>query len=166
MRKPHILAAAVAAVALGAGVAAAVVSAAPDRSTGGRAAAEYLSGIVRATAANRYGETWASLDPAQQHILPRDVYVRCERQSPIPGRLESLRVLAVRPAALHVPAHGHVDGWAVRMRVVIGASGFPDVVVVHTFHAIRTSGAWHWYLPAERLGLYDAGCGQPSLPKA
>lgn len=164
MRKGSLLAAAVGAAAIVAGaVAAAVVWATPPQPA--RASAvPFISHVVRATAANRYRETWTTLDPAQQQLVPRDVYVRCESRSPIPGRLRSLRVLGSGPATLQVPADGTLAGWAVRLRLVIAAPAFPPAVVVHTFHAVRVGGNWHWYLSQQRLALYGAGCGRAPLP--
>ncbi len=160
----HLLVLSLAVTAAAAALAVAVVAAAPARPARSEAVS-FLRSLVRATAANRYGETWASLSPGQQRLVPRDVYARCERRSPIPGRLASLRVLAARPVTVRVPLEGRVPGWAVRMRLVIAARGLPSAVVVHTFHVIRVDGSWRWYLPAARLALYDAGCGRPPLPK-
>jgi hypothetical protein len=162
MRSPALLAAvtiaAAASVAFGAYAAVGSITSARAASGG---AVPFVARVVRATVANRYRETWTSLDPAQQHLVPRDVYVRCESGSPIPGRLRSLRVLKDGPATVRVPGRGTVAGWAVRLRLVIAAPQLPLAVVVHTFHAIRVNGDWRWYLPAHRLALYGAGCGRP-----
>ena len=62
--------------------------------------AVFLAKIVRLLAANRYAEAWPSLNSLQQAIAPLQAYVACESQTPVPGQLVSLHVLAVR----HEPA--------------------------------------------------------------
>ena len=74
-----------------------------ERATSSRSAVAFLSGVVRRLAANDYATAWDTLVPAQQRLVPRGAYVRCESQSPIPGRLTALVPLAVRDELVRVP---------------------------------------------------------------
>jgi hypothetical protein len=92
-------------VALGSGVAT-VVAAGSSASFGSRAGlgdpVAFLKRVVREIAANQYGSAWESLDPVQQALVPMTEYVRCESLSPIPGRLTSIQVIALRDQLIRV----------------------------------------------------------------
>jgi hypothetical protein len=125
----------------------------PPRPTG---ASAFTVHVVRLIAANRYSEAWTLLYPAHRTIVSRAAYARCESLSPIPGRLESVRVLSVTREAVPVPGQdATVPGESVRLRIVI--VGLGRVVVTHTFHAVRADRRWTWILPPERYLLYLRG---------
>ncbi len=112
----------------------------------------FLAGVIRLLAANRYAEAWTSLNPRQQAVATRDLYVSCESASPIPGRLVSLRALGVgRDRA----------GIAVTFALRIAGAPVPEGVrVVLTAHAVAAGGRWTWILPPARLQRYRTGsCG-------
>lgn len=128
-------------------------------------AAPFVVHVAREIVANRYGSLWAELHPAQRSVLPRDVYVRCESLTPVPGRLASIRVLSVRAQPVAVPGLArHVAGDAVRIRLVVAVDG-GRVTVTHTIHAVRAGGRWTWFLAAERYRAYlDGGCPGAAPP--
>jgi hypothetical protein len=109
----------------------------------------FLSHVVRLLVANRYADAWQSLDPDDQALAPELVYVTCESQSPIPGRLISLH-------ALHV-GHDRI-GVAVRFRLRIAEAGITTTVPL-TAHAVVSGQRWAWILPPARRALYRDGCG-------
>lgn len=120
-------------------------------------AAPFVVHVVRETIANRYGPLWDELHPAQQAVLPRRVYVRCESLSPVPGKLASVHVLSVRHELVNVPgALRPLPSTAVEVRVVVAVMG-GRVAVTHTYHAVRAAGRWTWFLAAARFGAYAAG---------
>src|SRR6266540_465316 len=53
----------------------------------------FATHVVELIAANRYEDAWALLHPLHQSLAPRAEYVGCEGEAPIPGHLESVRVL-------------------------------------------------------------------------
>ena len=137
-----------------------------DITIGSRAGADpvrFLEGVVRQIATNDYARAWETLAPAQQRLVPKAEYVRCESASPIPGRLAWLRV--VRSFGESVTVAGGsaapVDARAVTFRLKIADAHLGvSVVLTHTVHAVQDSGRWAWILPPERLRLHRSGaCG-------
>ncbi len=140
------------AVLAGAGVA----SSAPRRPHG--SPVRFLSHVVRLLVANRYAEAWKSLAPADQKLAPAPVYVACESQTPVPGRLVSLRTLHVGRDRI---------GVAVRFRLRIADVAVPrGETVLLTAHAVVAGHRWAWILPPARRTLYRQGCdlGYPPGP--
>jgi len=120
--------------------------------------APFLAGVIRLLAANRYDDAWNSLEPSDQSLAPRAVYVACESQSPIPGHLASLRVLHVGRDRI---------GAAVTFALRIASQSPPATVrVVVTAHSVRRHHTWAWMLPPSRRALYRHGCGNAPGPPA
>jgi hypothetical protein len=128
----------------------------------------FLRTTVAQIAANDYAGAWETLVPAQQKLVPRSRYVRCESASPIPGKLTSLRVLGVRDAQIEVGgAEGRSAARAVTFRIVITEPTLHEsVAVVHTVPAVRAGDRWAWILPVKRLEIdRSATCGAPVIPR-
>jgi hypothetical protein len=146
------LAALTAALGLAAAAVAGAGLASPATSRPHREPVHFLSSIVRLIAANRYAQAWRWLDPADQALATEPVYVACESQTPIPGRLAALRVLQV--------GHDQI-GVAVRFAASFtGTSPSDQARVVFTAHAVHAPGRWAWILPTARRALYRDGCGR------
>jgi hypothetical protein len=154
MRRP-LLAIAAAAVVV-AGLAAVPATAARP------AASTFIKGVVRQIVRNDYAHAWLTLHPAQQQLVPKDDYVRCELQSPVAGRLVWIKVVRVANARFKVGGvTGSVAGKAVTVRIKLADDVAGETVVVtHTAHAVLVGGRWRWILPAERIGIYrSSDCG-------
>jgi hypothetical protein len=160
--KPRALAAAAAVAGLAAGLAVWLAS-----RDGGSANARpkddpvvFLSGIVRAVAANDYERVWPTLHPAQQRIATRPLYVRCEQLSPVAGHLDSLKVVRAVNRRISVAGAGEdlVDSKAVTFEVTLseGSTG-ASVVVRQTAHAVAVDGRWRWILSPRRFATYRSG---------
>lgn len=132
--------------------------------TGGQEAAKrpagdpvvFLRGVVRKIAANDYESAWRTLHPSQQQVATRYAYVRCEQLSPIPGRLDSIRLVRSKPERITVAGiEGPVDSEAATFRVKISEPALNDEVVVPmTAHAVAVDGQWRWILTPKRFELY------------
>jgi hypothetical protein len=123
--------------------------------------------VVTEIAANDYAVAWRTLHPLHQHEAPLEEYVRCESASPIPGHLQSLRVLRVVDQAVRVPgAAAAVPGKAVSVRITIADRALDLAVVVDdTIHLVSVDGAWRWILPQRRYERYrDDACGGGGPP--
>jgi hypothetical protein len=122
----------------------------------------FLRTVVRQIAANDYATAWRTLHPAQQRVAPLAEYVGCEQESPIPGRLTSMRVLRVAQERLRIPgtaAATPVKAVTLRLRIEDRALK-ASVVIVHTVHAVRVAHRWAWTFPPARYRLYrDDACG-------
>jgi hypothetical protein len=128
----------------------------------------FLRGVVAQIAANRYDAAWLTLFPAQQELVSRAQYVRCESASPIPGRLTSLRALRVREEQIAVAGTtGLSTASAVTFRIVITSPTLHEsVAVVHEVHAVRGDDGWAWILPARQFQLdRSPTCGAPAVPR-
>jgi hypothetical protein len=83
--------------------------------------------------------------------------VRCEAESPIPGRLDSVDVLTVSDKEILLAGTREmVDGKAIRMRLTFSGLAEP-LVVMHTGHAVAVGDRWTWILPPARFDEYRAG---------
>lgn len=118
--------------------------------------AAFMTSLVEEIAGNDYATAWLTLHPAQQRVATRDVYVSCESQSPIPGKLSSVTVVDVSDEKVDVAGEGTTAGKAVRLKLSISGVGAP-IVLTHTGHAVAVGDHWTWILPPERFAEYKAG---------
>ena len=93
--------------------------------------------------------------------MPQQAYVACESQSPIPGRLVSLRMLRIRHEQVRVvPERPPVDSTRITFALRFAGTALPEGVrIVLTAHAVAVGSHWTWILPQARLQLYRQGCG-------
>ena len=116
----------------------------------------FLRGVVTKIAANDYGAVWQTLHPAQQRVATRQVYVQCEQLSPIPGHLDSIRLVKAASERIAIAGDdGKVESEAATFRVTISEPALNDEVVVPmTVHAVAVKGQWRWILSPKRFELY------------
>jgi hypothetical protein len=119
----------------------------------------FLRGIVQGIAANDYELVWPKLHPAQQRVATRQVYVRCEQLSPIPGHLDWIRVVGTADERITVAGdEGVVDSKAVTFRLRLSEPSLDSAVVVtRTVHAVAVEGHWRWILTPKRFASYRSG---------
>jgi hypothetical protein len=126
-----------------------------------RTAGPFLLDDIHGKTHGDWAEAWRSLYPAHRQWAPRATFVRCERRTPMPAELRSIRVVAVRRADVRVAGLRHpLPGVAVTVRVALGWYSPRDPITFsHTFHLVPVSGRWTWILSPERYRLYhDHGC--------
>ncbi len=123
----------------------------------------FLRGIVRGVAANDYAGVWPTLHPAQQRVATRALYVRCEKLSPVAGKLDSIRVVRAVDRRIEVAGTGEglVDSKAVTFEVKLRDRLLGTSVAVTTAHAVAVDGRWRWILTPQRFTTYRSG-GCPS----
>jgi hypothetical protein len=122
----------------------------------------FLKGVVRQIAGNRYASAWQTLAPAQQRLVPKSEYVRCESSSPVPGRLDWIKVVRAYDEPVEVAGlAGLVTSKAVTFQLKIVEPALQDsVVLTHTVHAVPAGSHWAWILPPDRFQLHRSGtCG-------
>lgn len=131
-------------------------------------AAPFVRTVVRLIAENRYAAAWPLLHPRHRLAAGRSEYVACERRSPIPGRVLSVRAGAEFDAAVALAPGVRVESRAVPIRLVLlDLATLQRTVVRDTVNAVRVNGHWTWVLPPERLARYRAGAcpdAPPPLP--
>jgi hypothetical protein len=116
-----------------------------------------MTGLLRQIARNDYERAWTTLHPSHQRIVTRAEYVRCEAQSPIPGRLDSVKVLNVSDKPVRLAGQAEmVAGKSIRVRLTFSGLAEP-LVVMHTGHAVAVGDRWTWVLPPARFAEYETG---------
>jgi hypothetical protein len=128
-----------------------------------RTAGDFLVADIRRKLDGRWAAAWRDLYPPHRLVANKLAYVTCERSTPFPAKLQSVRVLSVRRGQVVVAGLGHtVAGVAVRVRIALGWYGSRDpVVFAHTFHLVPVDGHWTWLLSKQRYRLYRAdACGE------
>jgi hypothetical protein len=119
----------------------------------------FASRIVRLIGENRYADAWVDLHPLHQQAAPLDRYVQCENETPIPGRITSVRALHTWDAPVHVAGITNpILGTKVALRIVFAEASTPTrVVVVKTVGLVQVTDKWVWLLPPARYAAYLAG---------
>jgi hypothetical protein len=118
----------------------------------------FMTHLVVQKALGRYEAAWKTLHPSHKQVAARGEYADCERLTPFPGLLKSVKVTRVFDdpvliAGMAVP----VASKGVNVRVVVWTPVMSmPVVVTHTFHAVAANGRWTWILTPERFGAYAA----------
>ena len=162
-RKHLLIAAAVLGVAAGIAVSAAL--AAFRTATRAPDAGAFAAHVVELIASNRYDDAWTLLHPLHQSLAPRAEYVGCENAEPIPGHLESVRVLREFEERTPLGTGTFANSEAVVVRIAIGGGPGAPVVVTDTVHAIDVHGQWRWIMPPARVQAYSSGrCPDGSPP--
>ena len=134
------------------------------RATDGEAVS-FVRHVVRLIAENRYDEAWPLLHPAHRGAVGRDEFVRCERLSPVPGLVVSVRVGAADDEPVEIEGGMRTPSRAVPVVVtLLDVATGERTVVRDTVHAVRVGGRWAWVLPLERLAHYQAGTCPDSPP--
>jgi hypothetical protein len=117
----------------------------------------FMKRVVTQVLAERYEAAWSTLHPAHQRVASRAEYVSCELLSPIPGVLDTIRVLSVRRGRAQVAGQGALPARAVTIRFTLTEPSLGETAeVTHTFHAVAVGGSWRWILPPGRFETYRA----------
>lgn len=126
--------------------------------------AAFVERLVVQIVRDDYARAWLTLHPAHKAAAPRWTYVDCELMSPIPGRIDSLRILRIQDQLHFVPGLGRRQVTAVTFRLVL--SGIGRVEITHTSNLVEVDGRWRWMLTPERFELYRAGACAGAGPAA
>src|SRR5438128_913975 len=123
-------------------------------------AGTFLLSEVSAKVGGDWSRAWQSLYPGHQRVAPFSTFVRCERATPFPAPLKSIRVLRARPDLVRVPGLARpLAGAAVTVGVSLRWYGTRDPIAwTHTFHLVAVNGRWAWLLSPSRYELYRNGC--------
>lgn len=129
-------------------------------------AGSFARRVVRLIAENRYDEAWPLLHPTHRSAAPRVEYVDCERQSPIPGRVVSVRAEAPVDEPVVLEPGVRVPSRAVSVTVVLLDLATSESTPVSVrLHAVSVPGGWRWVLPPKRLAQYRTGICPDAPPK-
>jgi hypothetical protein len=123
--------------------------------------AAFVERLVVQIVRDDYARAWLTLHPAHKAVATRWTYVDCELLSPIPGRIDSLRILRVERTRHPVPGRGRLPVTAVTFHLVLSG-----VEITHTSNLVEVDGRWRWILTPERYELYRAGSCAGDGPSA
>jgi hypothetical protein len=130
----------------------------------------FMARLVTQKALGRYEAAWTTLHPLHKQVASRIEYVDCERLTPFPGLLKSVKVTRVFDDPIVIAGMtAPVPSKGVTVRAAVWTPVLPiPVVVTHTFHAVAVNGRWTWILTPERFESYAAdtcaALGAPATP--
>jgi hypothetical protein len=124
-------------------------------------AGTFLKTEIRTMAQGRYALAWTRLYPAHRAIVPKPVYVACEKRLPFPASFRSAKVVRVQRSMVSVAGSPKpVAGAAVTVRIALTWYGRDPLTFTHTFHLVPVGRRWTWILSPQRYRMYEAsGCG-------
>ena len=171
MRRQRVLVA-ILAVAAAAAIAAAAIVLGSSGGSGNAAQpkddpVQFLRGVVAQIVGNDYADAWQTLHPAQQRVVSKRDYVRCELQTKIVGHLDSLTLVRAFDDFVLVAGGGvrPVKSKVATFRLRLSEPGVGVITFTHSVHAIAVGGHWRWILTPHRYELYRlGGCSQAPPP--
>ena len=124
------------------------------------AAGPFLLTEIKEMVRGEWARAWQGLYPLHQRIAPLEVFVRCESAAPFPAPLDSMHVVRVRAAAVHVAGLSRaLRGAAVSVAIKLqwGYGPRDPITFGHIFHLVPAHGGWTWILSAGRYRFYRSG---------
>ena len=126
----------------------------PGCGGGDDGAGDSVKDLVTSLSISDYSGAWDSLHPAQQRVVPKDLFIRCgvEGENANDPAIENLKVLSSKKVTKDIPWLGEVDAREVKVRFTQGENdreAFYDVV--------KQDGSWRWTLTERSLNAFEAG---------
>lgn len=121
-------------------------------------ASQFVKGSVTDLATSNYAGAWDALHPAQQRVVPEDLFVRCgvEAEAKKDPTVDNIEVLNSQKVKKDIPWVGQVEVTEVKIRMTQGETSrevFYDVV--------KVDGKWRWTLTDRSLSAFEAGSCPP-----
>lgn len=131
-----------------------------------RSPAAFALSVVRLVVTNNYADVWTMLATIEQASVPRGLYVGCEEQTPIPGKLARARVVRIQRKAIAVPGLSRThSGYAVTVQTTIAMPRSESVTTQMIIPVIIDTHRLAWILRPERFNAYRHGhCYQQQPP--
>lgn len=109
--------------------------------------------IIELSTSN-YAAAWDALHPAQQRVVPKDLFIRCgtDAEAKKTPDVDEVEVLSSKKVKKDIPWVGDVDATEVKIRMTQGEDSrevFYDVV--------KVDGTWRWTLTNRSLSAFEAG---------
>lgn len=107
---------------------------------------------------SNYAGAWDALHPAQQNVVPKELFIRCgvEAEAKRDPTVDDVEVLGTEKVTKDIPWVGEVEVTEVKIRMTQGETSreaFYDVVEV--------DGDWRWMLTDRSLAAFEAGTCPP-----
>jgi hypothetical protein len=101
----------------------------------------------------RFGQAYDALDPADQKVVPRKLFVDCARKTIAVHKLDSIEVLEVFDETVNLPALGKKQAKGVRLRLTSTTGDTATLVN----HEVKFGNSWRWVLSAKAVRAYRSG---------
>lgn len=103
--------------------------------------------------AGRFARVYATLHPAHQDLVSRELFVTCARRTTAVHKLESVEVLDVVDDDTPIPEIGETKSKKVRGRI----TSTEGEVEPFVSHEVKVGDRWRWVLNAEAIRAYRLG---------
>lgn len=102
----------------------------------------------------------------EQESVPRGLYVACEKQTPIPGRLADEHIVRMQRQGMTVPGFSRRrSGYAVTIEATIAITRSESVTIRMIIPVVTDARGLAWILHADRFDAYRRGhCLQQRPP--
>lgn len=102
----------------------------------------------------QFGPEWDELHPAQQALVPRDLYIQCAHQAGLP-QIDKIKVTDTYDEEVIIPGTGlKAPSTAVSVTYTLH-QGAQSLDSKATFHEFAVNGKWRWML--SDIESYKAG---------
>jgi hypothetical protein len=119
----------------------------------------FVTSLVRTLYRGQSGDAWELLHPKHRATVPKERYVECEREVPLPGQVRRIEVVSVEDAPATVPGESEeIPSKAVKIRITLKLPGIPTAQpVTHTAHVFAVDGKWAWVIGPTDYATYASG---------
>lgn len=117
-------------------------------------AAETVKDLVMESSSSNYAEAWERLHPAQQPVVPKDLFVRCgvESEAKRDPKVDNVEILESEKVTKDIPWVGEVEATEVKFRMTQG-----DTSREAFYDMVEVDGDWRWTLSDRSLAAFEAG---------
>jgi hypothetical protein len=121
---------------------------------GGESAEDSARERIEQGSKGEYAKVWDSLHPAQQAMVPEDLFVRCGQEAAQQSdqTVDKVDVTSVKSESKDIPAVGTVDVEVVSVLLRRGDSSTPRI-----WNMVKADGKWRWVLAQKPLESYQNG---------
>ena len=121
-------------------------------------AAQSVKDRVAELSTSNYAGAWAVLHPAQQQVVPENLFIRCgvEAEDGKDPAVDDVEILGAKKVKKDIPWVGEVEVTEVKIRMTQGETSreaFYDVV--------KVDGDWRWTLTDRSLSAFELGTSPP-----
>jgi hypothetical protein len=112
--------------------------------------------VLRYDFKGQYGRAWDLLAPAQQAVVSRRSYQRCQQPYRSPAKLDEVKAVGVSKHPLHLAG---IAGQRVNLVILRFKSSARDQTVTATvnFYVISIGRDWRWLLDRPSISSYSSG---------
>lgn len=121
-------------------------------------AGQSVKDLVTELSTSDYASAWAALHPAQQQVVPEDLFIRCgvEAEAAKDPKVDKVEVLDTKKVDKDIPWVGEGEVTEVKIRMTQGETS-REVL----YDVVKVDGDWRWTLGSRSLTAFEAGSCPP-----